>query len=267
MKYLISLLLLFTLPVQAALYTSSVVTNPNQTVTVYYFNGPASSDTQDLSATGAWWYGVSLRVTKTATGDPSPFPPNDITMLGSNNSIPVESGDTWDTLAQKYIDRYGVGSRTSSWGLSSLYRYEACMSVSRCASCGGALVMLTMPNSCSAVPVVPVTCNISQAAIQLDHGALQVSEVDGDVASADLTVSCSAQTHVVFRVLGARVNLGKGITSKIYISGTDMGGPNSEVTYEVPSWGLTVPVESRLESSNPQEGQFSGSTVIIVNVT
>lgn len=265
MKYLISLFLLFSLSAQAALYTSSVTLN-NQVPTIYYFNGPASSDNSDLFAAGGRYYGVAVHAVSYSDGQPIGRPPNYVSMIGYDNVISVARGDTWETLSQKYIARYGTGSRTGSWGLNSVYKYEACMAVSSCGACGTSTGVSIMPNSCSSVPWTNVTCNITDPALQISHGDLRDTDVRGHKASVTTRVTCSDDAVVTFRVNESRIYLGNGVSTDISINGMAMGSGGGSVRYGVPDWGLDVKIESQLITVNPQPGPLSGTLIVFVNL-
>lgn len=272
MRYLIGLLFLVSAYAQGAqLITSGVQMDAGNAPTVSYFSAPGGTGNQDLWAAGMRWFGVGTVITGLGPTSPNPGGPSPYdypygNLFGSNlGAVQLAPGDTWDAAIAKFLAKYpSSGSFTSWFALNRYYTYQACVMASKCDRCGGEVI--PYPGSCSTIPWSRISCDITPSNIVLNHGTLQSTEVNGHIAKADMNISCTGNTNIRFRVTSSRINLGLGITSKIFINDTDMGGPYSEQVYSVQSWGLTVPVESRLQASNPQGGTFSGSTVVLVDV-
>lgn len=265
MKYLISCLLFFSLSSHAAILTSHVVMSPTNVPTVHYFSTPTTQSGSDLYSQGMRWFGIGTRVVSMANGDPSPLGDNYGNII-PGQAVPILPGDTWETLSKKYADRHGsAGSFTHTSPLSKVYKYEAC-SFSSVTDVGGTNQVIFYPGSCSSIPWTNSTCHIMAPSLLINHGTLTTDQVNGHSASAMTEVRCDSRAIVRFRISDTRVNLGNNIYSDIYINGRGFGGAWGDMNYTVESWGLPLTIESRLVTSSPQAGTFSGSVVVIVDI-
>lgn len=267
MRYLISCLLFFSLSAHAAVLTSHVVMSPSNVPTVHYFSTPTTQSSGDLYAQGMRWFGIGTQVVSMINGDPLPpgFGEKWSNML-PGQAIPVMPGDTWVTVSKRYIDSRGAsGALTGPAPMANTYKYEACALASPCEDCGTSLA-IDYPASCSAVPWTTNSCDILQPSLLINHGTLTTDQVNGHSASTTTQVRCDSPATVRFRVSDTRVDLGNNIYSDIYINGRGVGGAWGDMDYTVQSWGLPLTIESRLVSTDPQAGTFSGSVVVLVDI-
>ncbi|MFQ2254888.1 hypothetical protein [Aeromonas sp. s10] len=269
MRYILFyFLILFSMSSQAALIPTSIsVINAGDrvvpTITWSSIGGTLSSG--DLTQYGGKmrYFGVATRVTSFANGNP--YPQDSYISMFSGQNVTLAPGDTWQQAVDKYTARFGAsGSYTYLNGLSSVYNYEACFAASTCYNCGNqAPDNIIYPGSCISVPMVPVTnvCNITGNII-IDHGTLLATEVNGHEATTSAIITCQQSALVKLRVYDQRTNLGNGIYSDLYINGnSSVEGP-----YSVAGAGLTLNITSKLVSTNPQAGTFSGSKVVVVDI-
>lgn len=267
MRYILFyFLILFSMSSQAALIPTSIsVINAGDrvvpTITWSSIGGTISSGDLTQNGAGMLYFGVSTRITSYANGNPYP---NDsyISMLQGQN-VRLNVGDTWQQAVDKYTAKFGAsGSYTYLNGLSNFYKYEACFAASRCDNCGSSNVLI-YPGACISIPVAPVTnvCNITGNII-IDHGTLLATQVNGHEATTSAIITCQQNALVKLRVYDQQTYLGNGIYSDLYINGnSSVEGP-----YSVAGAGLTLNITSKLVSTNPQAGTFSGSKVVVVDI-
>lgn len=268
MKKILCLLIFLSWYAEAAVITSGVTLNAVNVPTVSYFStNTTDTSSGDLSSQGMRWFGVGVRIVQYANGNPYPIP-NYFTMFGYQNAVPILPGETWADVSQKFVAKLGAsGAITSSSGLATIYTYEACAAASVCYDCGsGGANVRIYPGSCSSIPWTPIACNIGNTSLLIDHGTLNIDEVNGHSATTTTSVTCDSSATIRFRLSDQRPNLGNGIYSDIYINNQGFTGAVGNINYSVPSAGLPLTIESRLVSSNPQPGLFSGSVVIIMDV-
>lgn len=268
MKKILSLLIFLSWYAEAAIIASGVTLNAGNAPTLYYFStNTTDTSSGDLYAQGMRWFGVGAHIVRYSNGNPYSTP-NYFAMFGYENAVQIQPGDTWADVSQKFVAKFGAsGSITSSWTLSRTYIYEACAGASYCYGCGASGNNARIyPGSCSSIPWTPIACNIGNTSLLIDHGTLNIDEVNGHSATTMTSVTCDSSATIRFRLSDQRPNLGNGIYSDIYINNQGFTGAVGNINYSVPSSGLPLTIESRLVSSNPQPGLFSGSVVIIMDV-
>ena len=175
-----------------------------------------------------------------------------------NMSVPVVKGDTWASVNQRFADTYGsVGSLSRTYnsnilGGSNVYM---CMrlgtmagSFSSKVGCG---LLVKAANNL-------VTCDIT-GPTAIDHGYVDIANVNGNTASITARIACTGPTSVAIQS-SPSASLGNGITSEIRVDGLQYPRTRS----------LTGPtdinIESKLVATSPVAGNFSGSSVIIIEV-
>ncbi|MGT4067295.1 UNVERIFIED_CONTAM: hypothetical protein I5919_00500 [Aeromonas hydrophila] len=268
MKKILSLLIFLSWYTEAAIIASNVTLDASNRPTINYFSTSATDTSSgDLYAQGMRWFGVGPHVVRYTNGTPY-SPDNYVTLLGSAFTVPILPGETWADVSQKFVAKFGpAGSISSPYGIATTYIYEACAAASVCNNCGnGGPNVRIYPGSCSSIPWIPVSCNIGNTSLLIDHGTLNIDEVNGHSATTTTSVTCDSSATIRFRLSDQRPNLGNGIYSDIYINNQGFTGAVGNINYSVPSAGLPLTIESRLVSSNPQPGLFSGSVVIIMDV-
>lgn len=267
MKKIFFLLAFFSLFSEGAIITTGVSMGPGNIPTVNFMSSGATAPSGNLMASGMYYFGIGTIVVRKSNGDPSPWAEPYGGLLGINKgAISLSNGDDWAKAVEKFIAKYGSsGALTSGTNLNTVYEYQACAFASQCSNCGTSYLTI-YPGSCSTIPWNPVSCNIRDSSLLIDHGTLALGEVNGHSASTTTEVRCSSNAIVRFRISDSRTYLGNNISSDIYVNGRGFGGSWGDMNYTVPNWGLPVTVESRLVSSNPQPGPFSGSVVLILDV-
>ncbi|MDX7780545.1 PapG chaperone-binding domain-containing protein [Aeromonas hydrophila] len=268
MKKILYLLIFLSWYAEAAIIASNVTLSTGNVATVNYFStNTTDTSSGDLYAQGMRWFGLAAHVVRFADGTPTPQE-NFASLFGSALTVPILPGETWADVSQKFITKFGpAGAHTSPWGFNKIYVYEACAAASICNDCGASGTSVRIySGSCSSVPWTPIACNIGNTSLLIDHGTLNIDEVNGHSATTTTSVTCDSSATIRFRLSDQRPNLGNGIYSDIYINNQGFTGAVGNINYSVPSSGLPLTIESRLVSSNPQPGLFSGSVVIIMDV-
>ncbi|HEA3131728.1 TPA: hypothetical protein RVR73_003056 [Aeromonas hydrophila] len=280
MKKILFLLSLLSLSCQGAIVITGVDLQPGGGgyLPKAYFvsNGLPSYDPTFrpyLWANGWNSFGPGLRIVGRTDGQPYTGDlENNISMLGWRNVVNGEFYDTWDTLFQKFIDKFGSsGALTALNGVTNYYKYEMCMAVATCSDCGtaGPNNVRVYPGSCTTVQFVPSSCQFEgNVPFEIDHHELLVEEVNGNVASGTAKITCDLPTNIRLRVSNPKIDLGHGIYSNIFINGKGFNDIFVNNDFSVPSGsgGLQLTIESRLEASNPQPGPFSGDTIVIMDI-
>lgn len=270
MRYILYLLTLFSISSQAALVGTSIsVVSSGHGVlpTVSWSSIGGTISSGDLTQYGnkMRYFGLGIRVVSMEDGSPSPLGDSYMSTF-SNRTIALAAGDTWEEAIHKYIANFGAsGTYTHNNVLASAYKYEVCFLASTCSGCGnGSPSNIAYPGSCISVPTAPTTnsCDINSS-IQIEHGVLAVGDVNGHSASTTAMVTCQSNANIKIRVYDSHVSLGNNIYADIYINGHGGGG---EMLYSVSGAGLSLNIESKLGSVNPQPGAFSGSSVVVVDI-
>lgn len=185
----------------------------------------------------------------------------------SPSYVEIRSTDTYAMVVERFKSTYGTSG--SVWMPRSLsvwsneFRPWDCMAVYQQANSG------TTPSDAVSGTCVstrertstPETCNIT-GPTAINHGLMEVSEVNGKTAQINATVTCPVTTYVQFKIISQNINLGNGITSQIKVNNSTYP-PTQQVKAGV---ATSVQISSTLVATNPQPGQFSGSSVIVVNV-
>lgn len=258
MRPLLYILMLFSMSAQAAIYASKVYMHTGNYPEITWFSMGDTAASGDLYAMGFKYFGLSSRV----VSNPSP---NYIGMI-PNASVALAPGDTWQQAVQKFINQYGQsGSIKSVNNLTTYYKYEACVAVAKCNNCGsqGTENML-YPGSCVSIDFTNNSCSIDSQGL-IDHGSLNISEVNGHSAETSAFISCDRPALIRLRVINSTAYLGNGINSELYIDGASTGITSSPPQYNVSS-SRTINISSKLIASAPQPGPFSGSSTIIVDI-
>lgn len=258
MRSLLYILMLFSMSAQAAIYATKVYMHPGNYPEITWISTESTAVPGDLYAMGFQYFGLASRI----VNNPSP---NYIAMI-PNASVRLAPGDTWEQAVQKFINQYGQsGSIRSNVNITTYYKYEACVAVAKCNNCGsqGADNML-YPGSCASIDFANNSCSIDSQGL-IDHGSLNVSEVNGHTAKISANISCSMPALIRLRVINSTAYLGSGINSELYIDGASTGITSSPPQYNVSS-SRTIEISSKLIASAPQPGVFSGSSTIVVDI-
>ncbi|WP_426010542.1 PapG chaperone-binding domain-containing protein [Aeromonas salmonicida] len=265
MRALLYILMFFSMSAQAAVYATKVYMHTGNYPEITWFSTGSTAASGDLYAMGFKYFGLSSRVVRFANGDPVASP-NYIAMV-SNGVVALSPGDTWQQAVQKFTNQYGQsGSIKSVHNITNYYVYEACIAAAKCDDCGNqGPDNMIYPGSCSTIDVTNNSCSIDSQGV-IDHGSLNVSEVNGHTAETSAFISCNTAALIRLRVINSNIYLGNGINSDLYIDDASTGITSSPPQYYLGSGTRTIKISSKLSASAPQPGPFSGSSTIIVDI-
>lgn len=269
MRTLLYLIAIFSLSSHAAVYVSSVSLVPavggvSFTPTATWFSTNVTMASGDLYAQGYRYFGIGTHITGRRDG--GYYPDNQNFTMFESSSVALQPGDTWASVAQRFIAQYGAsGARVGTYNLNNSYTYEGCAAVSKFNAQGvtgsGGIIY---PGSCSTIEFSDNVCSIDTYGL-IDHGSLSVSEVNGHTAKINAYISCNMPALIRLRVINSTAYLGNGINSELYIDGALTGVTSSPPQYNVSS-GRTIEISSKLIASAPQPGSFSGSSLVLVDI-
>ena len=264
MRALLYILIFFSMSAQAAVYASKVYMHPGNYPEITWFSTGDTAASGDLYAMGFKYFGLASRVVRFSNGNPVASP-NYIGMI-PNASVALAPGDTWQQAVQKFTSQYGqAGSIKSTVNITDYYVYEACVAVAKCNNCGSqGPDNILYPGSCVSIDFTNNSCSIDSQGL-IDHGSLNISEVNGHTAETSAFISCDRPALIRLRVINSTAYLGNGINSELYIDGASTGITSSLPQYNVSS-SRTINISSKLIASAPQPGPFSGSSTIIVDI-
>lgn len=120
---------------------------------------------------------------------------------------------------------------------------------------------------CVAPEVSQNICDIRERLIELNHGQPRAEEINGNAATAQLTVVCTMPFTVP--VMSAErsgelyFNGGKQFRSELKINGVDIG---TGLVVKTNSAGTPLTLNSTLAGYDGNVGQFQGSKSIIVSL-
>ncbi|MGE6112827.1 PapG chaperone-binding domain-containing protein [Aeromonas salmonicida] len=265
MRPLLYILMLFSMSAQAAVYASKVYMHPGNYPEITWFSTGSTAASGDLYAMGFKYFSLASRITTNMDGTPQTSP-NYIAMI-PNASVALAPGDTWQQAVQKFTNQYGQsGSIKSSVNITTYYKYEACVAVAKCNNCGSqGPDNMIYPGSCASIDFANNSCSIDTQGL-IDHGSLNVSEVNGHSAETSAFISCDRPALIRLRVINSTAYLGNGINSDLYIDNSPTGITSSPPQYYLGSGIRTINISSKLSASAPQPGPFSGSSTIIVDI-
>lgn len=254
----------FSMSAQAAVYATKVYMHTGNYPEITWFSTGSTAASGDLYAMGFKYFGLASRVSNYLDGTPYPSP-NYIGMI-RNASVALAPGDTWQQAVQKFTNKYGQsGSIKSVYNITNYYKYEACVAVAKCDDCGSqGAENIIYPGSCSTIDVMNNSCNIDSQG-WIDHGDLNVNEVNGHTAKISANISCDMPALVRLRVINSNTPLGNGINSDLYIDGYSTGINSSPIQYTVNS-SRTIEISSVLSASTPQPGVFSGNSLVVIDI-
>lgn len=185
----------------------------------------------------------------------------------SSVNVEIRQADTYEMVVERFKSTYGASGTV--WKPRSMsvydneYRPWDCMAVYKQTN-SGATPSEAVSGTCISTrerTSSPETCNIT-GPTSINHGLMEVSEVNGNTAQINASVTCPVTTYVQYRIISQNVKLGNGITSQIKVNNST-NPPYQQVKAGV---ATNVPISSTLVATNPQPGQFYGSSVIVVNV-
>ncbi|WP_323912544.1 PapG chaperone-binding domain-containing protein [Aeromonas veronii] len=264
MRALLYILMFFSMSAQAAVYATKVYMHTGNYPEITWLSTESTAASGDLYAMGYKYFGLASRMVRFSNGNPVASP-NYIAMI-PNASVALAPGDTWQQAVQKFINQYGqAGSIKSSSNITTYYVYEACVAVAKCNNCGSqGAENIIYPGSCVSINFANNACSIDSQGL-IDHGSLNISEVNGHTAKISANISCDMPALIRLRVVNSTAYLGNGINSDLYIDGAATGNTSSPLQYNVSS-SRAIEISSILSASSPQPGTFSGSSLVLVDV-
>lgn len=250
-KLLVMSILLFTTSGYSAVQMSNG--SINTTTWKMWYTWDTSYNIASPTSTRIDAYDSYFMVITSNIGDP-----NNGTQI--NFGVRTVKGDTWESINQRFADTYGaVGSYTNTFNSNILggttTKYICMMLINdagtlRSAKTGCGLLAKSAAN--------PVTCDIT-GPTTIDHGFVDIANVNGNKASMTATISCTGPTSLAIQSRGS-ASLGNGITSQLTVDGV-VYPPTRRIT------GPTnIQIESTLQATTPVAGNFSGSSVLIIEV-
>jgi|GEM_PF-6327332 hypothetical protein len=123
-------------------------------------------------------------------------------------------------------------------------------------------------------PAVNVSCDLSQNDITLNHGSISGSQLEGHIATANISVTCTDNVNVNFKILdtlSSNMN-GQISLSDVYISDillnnylVDSSGVSFPVSENIP---FNIEISSVLHKKTTEtvSGDFSGSGTIVTTI-
>ena len=116
---------------------------------------------------------------------------------------------------------------------------------------------------CVNIPVVPVSCSVSSAALNISHGALAPAAVNGSKASINVSISCNRDVNINFALAGGvnSVKLSNNIISRLSLS----DGELNKVQLIRGNMNTLFTLISTLATAQATTDAFSGSAVVFIN--
>ncbi|OPJ94289.1 hypothetical protein B1H39_11970 [Serratia marcescens] len=120
---------------------------------------------------------------------------------------------------------------------------------------------------CIVPEVASNVCDIKQPYVELYHGQLRAEVIEGNTATAQLTVACTMAFNV--RVMSADrsgtiyFNNAKKFRSELKINGVDAG---KGLVFKATPTGTTLTLTSTLLGYDGSIGEYQGSKVIVVSL-
>ncbi|KQB52245.1 hypothetical protein AQS70_15235 [Pseudomonas endophytica] len=175
--------------------------------------------------------------------------------------ISVPAGTLWDEAIRQWIEVFGrSGSGSHSWYFSAGNLINTCM---RATAGGLAPDNIPLPATCGVILPAPAKCDFTTQAITLDHQTIDKNSVDGNTASTNFTVNCSAAAQIaVDNVQGnGPTQVLPGITSTLQIDGRPLG-----TRIQLPSGTSTHTASSTLRDTGAAYGDFNASIVLRITI-
>ena len=217
----------------------------------------------DPYSAGYMLYGPLSDGTETVDGSALHFK-----YISSELSVGINPGDTWESLAVRFANKYGQsGSKSYSsytGGATSVFTFkDTCMGVAKRSGVNYESTVAADPQTCSKTQQAtnPVTCDIN-ASTNINHGVMAISSINGTETTINGNVSCSGNAKISFRMLNQEVSLGHGVTSLLKINNSSSPS-EMNIIKSIPS---NITITSVLSATNPTAGQLSGNSVVIVDV-
>ncbi|HID9396036.1 TPA: PapG chaperone-binding domain-containing protein [Serratia marcescens] len=120
---------------------------------------------------------------------------------------------------------------------------------------------------CIAPEVVPNVCDFREKMLELDHGKLRAEVINGNTATAQLTVACTYDFNV--RIMSSDrsgtiyFNDKKQFRSDLKVNGVDLG---TGLLLKAKPAGTSLTVTSTLNGYDGSVGEFQGSKSIIISL-
>jgi hypothetical protein len=166
----------------------------------------------------------------------------------------------WNCAADAFVASKGMsGAVVGMLYLAGRLGYT-CVTATSSEGTGAATKVYNAPGSCKLFLDQPtVSCSIPNVAT-LDHGIMDLSQVDGHASTTNMTVNCNGVAAVDFRLMNDVIPVSSGVTSTLTI---DNYTPGSVVSVNT-SQNFTL--RSVLTGSSPATGPLNGASIVILDV-
>lgn len=177
--------------------------------------------------------------------------------------VTIENGDTIRVARDKWLRKYPA---SGSWKMGPVNWPDMCVGLmiwgGKGNIAGNKSGEIVRGSYCGKVPPANVTCELEND-IRYEYGTVSGIAVNGMTKTEYLSINCSHTADVVVTVGGGgSVPMGGGVTSRLSINGTDLGG-GARLT--APAGVRRVPVTARLYSqAEPKPGTYQGSSVLVL---
>lgn len=179
------------------------------------------------------------------------------------------SSPTLGELGSQWLIRYGtVGSKTIPFSYRP-YFWQVCFAFNRVPSSAGNSNQLEH-RTCTIIPEVPVSCNVSSDTLELQHGTLSLAELNSASAQKSVTksftINCSRTVSAQFNLLQSEINFTDGLKSTLSMKYNGIN-INSGNTVSMSTSNKNVDITSTLSAKgNIPPNAYSGSTALIINL-
>lgn len=190
-------------------------------------------------------------------------------------TVPINNNGTSQTTYaeanKKFIDAFGAsGSIRMSWYWRPI-EWEICFGSSTANNVAGSHpVMTAYPGSCQPITIVPVSCDISSDALNLEHGIVNTTELNSantpKSTTAFFNLSCNRNASVTFNITQPEISLTTGLKANLTLKldGQSISLGDSQ---SINSSNHKVDITSTLQATGKiAPNIYSGSTVLIINI-
>ncbi len=118
---------------------------------------------------------------------------------------------------------------------------------------------------CQPSELIPTFCDFTETSLELNHGRLTPDQVNGHTASAQISASCTTPYWVRIRSADKKsvLEMGEGLKSDLKVNGVDLA---EGMSVRLTPTAQTFTITSTLNGYSQGEGEFQGSTIIILGL-
>lgn len=177
--------------------------------------------------------------------------------------IYVDQGESLASVAERFIRFNGRGGKFLRNSDTRYYSSYCGSFVTASATVTDYSGMVAPWAPCVNIPVVPVSCSVSGAALNINHGTLAPAAVNGAKASVNFSLFCNRDVNISFALAGGIniLKLSNNISTLLSLADGSLNKPR------LVRANVTTPFTliSTLSSTTPSPGNFTGSTVVFIN--